>query len=155
MKLRTLTSVALLATAVGFANANTSVEVPLSGTLPKACGVTAFLDGPFDALDMTDTDVQGSESMSVTCNYGGSASVTFESANLGKMVSDGNEVPYKLLISGSPFSTGVSLASPQTWAGWPAVTNAVQTRSLKVQLDMPAVVAGDYTDTITATVVPN
>jgi hypothetical protein len=104
---------------------------------------------------MTSTAVQGSESVSAICNYGGSATVSFASANLGNMKSGTNLVPYKLLVSGSPFATGVSLSSPQSITGWPAVANAVQTRSLSVQLDTAATIAGTYTDTITASVTPN
>lgn len=157
MKLRTLTAVALLTSSIGFVNADTSVEVPLNGNLPKECGVSAFLNGPFDDLDMTSTSSQGSESVTVNCNYGGSSSVTFSSANAGKMVSGSEEVSYKMIVSGSqsPFSGGVSLETDQTWNGWPATVNSDQTRSLSVQLDTPAVVAGDYSDTITVSVAPN
>lgn len=157
MKVRSLASIAVLAMSVGVANADTSVEVPLSGTLPKECGVSAFVNGPFDDLDMTTTSSQGAESVTVNCNYGGSAAVTFASANGGNMVSGSNQVPYKLIVSGSgsPFSSGVSLASSQTWNGWPTVANADQTRSLTVQLDTPATVAGTYSDAITVSVAPN
>ena len=157
MKLAKFASVAVLAMAASAAYADTSVTVPLAGTLAKTCGITDYLDGPFNNLDMTSTSVQGAESVTVNCNYGGSASVTFSSANAGNMAAGSNTVPYKLIVSGSgsPFSTGVSLATDQTWNGWPAVANADQTRSLSVQLDSPATVAGDYSDTITVTVAPN
>lgn len=157
MKMRTLISCLALTFAAGSVNAGTSVEVPISGTLPKACNIDAYLNGPFDDLDMDSVAAQGAESVTVNCNYGGSASVTFSSANAGKMVSGSNEVAYKLLVSGSasPFNTGVSLATDQTWSGWPAVANAGQTRSLSVQLDTPAIVAGAYSDTITVSVAPN
>ncbi len=135
--------------------AATSVEIPLTGVLPKACNISAFLNGPFDALDMTSTAVQGAESLTVNCNYGGSASVTFTSANAGAMVNGAISAPYNLIVSGSPFSGGVSLATPQTWAGFPAVANANQTRSLSIQLASAATAAGTYTDTITAAVTPN
>jgi hypothetical protein len=132
-----------------------TIDIPLSGTLAKSCALSAYLNGPFNALNMTSTAVQGSESVSAICNYGGSATVSFASANLGNMKSGTNLVPYKLLVSGSPFSAGVSLATPQSITGWPAVANAVQTRSLSVQLDTAATIAGTYTDTITASVTPN
>ncbi|GAB3546610.1 hypothetical protein GCM10027343_24640 [Noviherbaspirillum agri] len=160
-------SVALLAAcalAAGAAQAQTapgtvgpaaSVEIPLSGTLPKACTLEAYLNGPFHELNMTSTAVQGAESLSVNCNYGGSATVTFSSANGGKLQSGGNEVSYMFILSGSPFSTGVSLATAQTWSSFPAVANANQTRSMSIQLDAAASVAGTYTDTITASVTPN
>ena len=135
--------------------AQTTVAIPLNGVLPKACNISAFLNGPFNALDMTSTAVQGSESLTVNCNYGGSASVQFTSANAGQMKSGPNGVGYNLIVSGSPFSGGVSLATPQTWNGFPAVANSNQTRSLSVQLLAAATVAGTYADTITAAVTPN
>lgn len=150
-----LGGLAAMAISASPAMAQTSVDIPLSGVLPKACTISAFLDGPFDALDMASTSVQGGESLSVNCNYGGSASVQFSSANAGAMVSGANSVPYNLIVSGSPFSGGVSLATPQTWAGFPATANTNQTRSLSVQLTTAASVAGTYTDTITASVTPN
>lgn len=132
-----------------------SIEIPLAGTLAKKCTVAAFLDGPFNALNLESTSVQGAESVSVNCNYGGSASVTFTSLNAGALKSGANTLPYKLIVSGSPLSSGVSLSSPQTWGGWPAATNANQTRSLSVQLDAAATVAGTYTDTVTVSVAAN
>jgi spore coat protein U-like protein len=143
-----------MAQSIGPAN---SIEIPLSGTLAKKCNVSAFLDGPFNALNLETTAEQGAESVSVNCNYGGSASVTFTSANTGSLKSGADLVPYKLIVSGSgsPFSTGVSLATPQTWNGWPATTNSNQTRSLRVKLDTIATVAGTYTDTVTVAVAPN
>lgn len=150
-----LGGLAALALGTAPAMAATSVDIPLSGVLPKACDISAFLNGPFDALNMTSTAVQGAESLTVNCNYGGSSSVTFTSANAGAMKSGANSVAYNLIVSGSPFSGGVSLATPQTWAGFPAVANANQTRSLSVQLASAATAAGTYTDTITAAVTPN
>lgn len=141
----------------GAAQAASSVQIPLTGVLPKACDVSAFLNGPFDALDMTSTSVQGSESITARCNYGGTLSVTLSSLNAGKMVNrshGGAEVPYGVTISGSPLNNA-SLASPQTISNWPAVTNAVQTRSISVTLANAATVAGTYTDTITVSVAPN
>lgn len=134
---------------------STSVQIPLSGTLDRSCALSAYLNGPFNALDMRSVAVQGAESLSAICNYGGSATVSFASLNAGNMKSGTNLVPYKLIVSGSPFSTGVSLATPQSITGWPSVANAVQTRSLSIQLDTQATVAGTYTDTITASVTPN
>lgn len=137
---------------------STSVSIPLSGTLAKKCSISAFLDGPFNALNLESTSAQGAESVSVNCNYGGAASVTFASLNNGNLKSAANDlVPYKLLVSGSanPFSSGVQLTTAQTWTGWPATTNTNQTRSLSVQLSNAATVAGTYTDTITVSVAAN
>ena len=148
---------AATALSISSVQAADSVDIPLTGELAKSCDISAFLNGPFDAIDMTTTDSQGAESLSVNCNYGGSASVTFESDNAGKMVSGSNEVPYKFILtgSGSPFENGVSLATAQTWNGFPAVANTDQTRGMSIQLDSAATVAGTYEDTITATVQPN
>lgn len=140
--------------------ANTSVEIPLQGVLPKECTVTALLDGPFDALDMKSTAIQGAESLSPVCNYGGTLSVTFTSANSGNLRTGGDDgsramqVPYTFSVSGTSLNN-VSLRSPQTVSNWPAVANNVQTRSMSVTLVQAATIAGTYTDTITATVAPN
>ena len=137
--------------------ASTSVEIPLSGTLAKSCTISAFLNGPFNALDMSSTAVQGAESLTGLCNYGGSATVTLSSLNAGKLKSGANEVAYKMIVSGSgsAWSAGQSLATPQTIPGFPAVANAAQTRGLSVQLDAVATIAGTYTDTVTASITPN
>ena len=136
---------------------DTSINIPLSGTVAKKCSISAYLDGPFNALNMGITTSQGAESVSVNCNYGGSASVTFSSANNGVMKNGTDTVGYKVYVSGSanPFSSGVALTSPIVWNGWPASTNSNQTRSLSVALDAPATVAGTYTDTITLAVAAN
>lgn len=147
--------IAAAAMSVAAVQAADSVDIPLTGTLDKSCDISAFLNGPFNVLDMSSTAVQGAESLTVNCNYGGTASVEFTSANAGNMESGANQVPYKFILSGSPFSGGVSLASPQTWNAFPAVLNADQTRGMSVQLDTAATVAGTYTDIITAQVQPN
>lgn len=156
MKKIVMTSLAAAAAlSISAVQAADTVQIPLTGELAKSCDISAFLNGPFDAIDMTDTAVQGAESLTVNCNYGGSASVTFESANAGEMQSGTDAVPYQFILSGSPFSGGVSLATAQTWNGFPTVANSNQTRSMSIQLDSTATVAGTYEDTITATVVPN
>lgn len=123
----------------------------------KSCVVTALLNGPFDYLDMSSTALQGAESLSPICNYGGTLSVTFTSANLGNLVNTpavSPDVPYTLAVSGS-LLTNASLSVPQVVGNWPAVANAVQTRSMSVTLGSVATIAGIYTDTITASVAPN
>ncbi|WP_237068496.1 spore coat protein U domain-containing protein [Microbulbifer guangxiensis] len=145
---------AALLTAGTASAAPPSVQIPLEGELCKSCTISAFLNGPFDSLDMTTTSIQGSESLTINCNYGGSATVKFSSLNGGKMVSNGNEVPYKFYVIGTSLNAGVSLATDQTTT-FPAVLNANQTRTLKVSLDTPAVAAGVYGDLITASVTPN
>ncbi|WP_193165752.1 hypothetical protein [Microbulbifer hainanensis] len=139
---------------IGNAYADTSVPIPLSGTLAKACNVTAFVNGPFDDLDMTTTSTQGSESLSPICNYGGTLTVTFTSLNAGFLQSGPNSVGYTLQVSGGLLAP-TQLTVPAVVNNWPAVANAVQTRSLSVALLAVATVAGTYTDTITASVTPN
>ena len=157
--IRALFAASLLTAGIAQA-ANTSVEIPLQGVLPKECSVTAFLNGPFDALDMKSTAIQGAESLSPVCNYGGTLSVTFSSANSGSLQPTGNDgdrlaqIPYTFSVSGTSLNN-VSLRSPQTVSNWPAIANAVQTRSMSVTLGRAATIAGTYTDTITATVAPN
>ena len=135
--------------------AQDSVVIPLSGELEKDCNISAFLNGPFDVLNMESTAVQGGESVTINCNYGGTASVEFASANGGTMDSGANSVPYNFLLAGTSLSGGVSLASPQTVTNFPATVNTDQSRTMSVQLTSAATVAGIYTDTITATVTPN
>lgn len=155
MKKLFVAAAAFAAVSAAPAMAQTSVEIPLSGTLAKACTISAFLNGPFDALNLTSTTIQGSESVTGVCNYGGSATVTFTSANNGSLKSGNDTVPYLFHVSGSPLSGGVSLATPQAFGGFPAVVNTPQTRSMSVTLLSAATVAGTYTDTVTASITPN
>jgi spore coat protein U-like protein len=147
---------ALAACIAAPAAASDTVNIPLSGTLAKACTISAFLNGPFDALDLTSTAVQGSESLTTNCNYGGANLVTFTSANGGKLKSaGGQEVGYEFGIPSANFAL-VQLTAPTQIAygsGAPANTNF--TRSMQVRLMAAATVAGTYTDTVTATVTPN
>ncbi len=133
-----------------------SIQVPISGVLPKACQISSFVNGPLNAINLSSTAVQGAESLTVTCNYGGSATVDFESANGGALKRAGGTetIAYLFSLSGSPLSGGVSLSSAQTWGGFPAVVGD-QTRSYSIQLASAAVVAGTYADTLTFTVTPN
>lgn len=140
--------------------ANTSVEIPLQGVLPKECSVTAFLNGPFDALDMKSTAIQGEESLSPVCNYAGTLTVTFTSANNGNLQTGGSDgsklmrIPYTFTISGGLLNNA-SLSSPQEVTNWPASSNSAEARAMSVTLIRAATIAGTYTDTITATVAPN
>lgn len=143
---------ALAAALIGPASAANFVDIPLEGTLPKSCEVTAFVNGPFDNLDLTTTAEQGAESLSPICNYGGTLTVDFTSANASSLVSGANSVPYTFSVSGG-LLTDATL--PATVSNWPAVANAVQSRSMSVTLTNVASVAGTYTDTVTATVTPN
>ncbi len=134
--------------------ASNTVDIPLQGELAKECNLNANLNGPFDDLDMTSTAVQGDESLGVTCNYGGTATVTFVSQNGGYMESGANQVGYNFRVSNGTL-LDQHLTVPGVVNNWPAVANAVQTRNLQVQLHSAATQAGIYTDVVTATVTPN
>lgn len=154
-----LVSAAALA-AIGLAapaSAATDATIPLKGTLAKRCEISTFLNGPFDVLNLESTSKQGAESVTALCNYGGSATVTFTSANGGALKSGNNSIPYLFSVSGSgaAWDAGLSLATPQSVTGFPAVANAPQTRSMSVTLQQIATVAGTYTDTVTASITPN
>ncbi|MFP3943453.1 MAG: hypothetical protein ACLFWF_06155 [Alphaproteobacteria bacterium] len=153
-----LGAVSALVLNAGAANAvspTDSVDIPLSGTLPKSCDISAFVNGPFDDLDMESTEIQGAESVTVNCNYGGTASVELASANSGFLEdADSNQVGYNVQISGGLLAL-TQLTTPQTINNWPAVAFADQTRSISVQLLAAATIPGTYTDTITASVTPN
>jgi spore coat protein U-like protein len=154
--MRTIIASAAVAafTATGAMALTDTITVPLTGELAKSCTLDAFLNGPFDALDMQSTATQGAESITVNCNYGGSAQITFSSANGGKLISGANSVDYALEVSGGVLpATVLSAPATGTFSGFSANANA--SRSMKVTLQQPATVAGTYTDTITATVTPN
>lgn len=143
------------AAATGSASAQTSVNIPLSGTLAKSCSISAFLNGPFDALNLTDTAVQGAESLTTNCNYDGANTVTFTSANGGFLKAGNNSIGYEFGLPSANIPLA-QLTTPRAVAygsGAPAGTNF--TRSMQVRLLSAATVAGTYTDTITATVTPN
>ena len=149
-----LAIISIAALGVSPAAAQTSVQLPLSGTLAKECAISAVLNGPFDALDLTDLTEQGAESISVNCNYGGTASVELASDNAGELRSGANGVAYTVSISGNLLNDA-SLATPQTITNWPATATTDQTRGISIKLANAATFAGTYTDTITATVTPN
>lgn len=133
---------------------STSVLIPLSGVVAKSCFVSAFLNGPFNALNMASTAPQGAESLSPQCNYGGTLQVTFASANAGNMKNGTSTVPYTLTVSGG-LANAASLASQLTISNWPAAANSDQTRAMSVTLAGGTTVAGTYSDIITASVSPN
>lgn len=154
--MKKLVIAALAATAfAGTASAQTSVEIPLKGTLAKRCTISAFLNGPFDVLNLESTGVQGNESLTTNCNYGGSNFITLVSANKGKLVSGTNSVDYKFGLPSAGIAL-TSLATDQTFEyGKGAPANSNFTRSMQVQLDAIATVAGTYTDTVTISVATN
>ncbi|QHL90519.1 fimbrial major subunit CsuA/B family protein [Sphingomonas changnyeongensis] len=150
-----LIAAAVAALATGSASAQTSVNIPLSGTLAKSCTISAFLNGPFDALDLTSTNVQGAESLTTSCNYDGANQVTFTSQNNGVLKSGNNTLAYEFGIPSAniPLAGLTAPRSVTYGSGAPAGSNF--TRSMVVRLPAAATIAGTYTDTIVATVTPN
>lgn len=146
----------LLATAaVAFAApafAQNTVEIPVGGELARDCTIGAFVNDVND-LDMTSLAESNADSISVNCNYGGTASVELASANNGVLTGPEN-IGYTISVSGG-LASGVQLTSPLDITNWPATLNSDQTRSLRVTLLQVATIAGTYADTITATVSPN
>jgi spore coat protein U-like protein len=131
-----------------------SATLDLEGELSRECEISTFQNnGDLTDIDMTSTAQTPADSVTINCNYGGTASVEFASANAGNMVSGPNSVPYTAFLSGGFGS--FSLATPHTVSNFPAVAGADQTRGFSIALDTPATVPGEYTDTVTATVTPN
>jgi spore coat protein U-like protein len=153
-KLLIAAAVAALATGSASAQSN-SVSIPLSGTLAKSCSISAFLNGPFDALDLTSTGVQGAESLSTSCNYDGANNVTFTSANNGVLKSGNNTLAYEFGIPSANIPLAALTAPRSVAYGAGAPAGSTFTRSMVVRLPAAATIAGTYTDTITATVTPN
>ncbi len=127
--------------------------ITLRGALTRNCDLNAVLDGPFDAIDMNSTDVQGDEILTTICNYGGTPTIEFTSLNAGVLKSGSESVPYVFIVSGGLF-TG-PLTTPATVFGWPVWPGLGDSRTLAIRLDFPAPVAGVYSDNITAQVTPN
>lgn len=150
-----LGTVAALITAAS-THAADNVQIPLSGTLDPVCNVTVNLNGPFDDLDMTSTATQGNEGLRPVCNYAGTLTVTFVSANGGFLVSGQNSVGYTLQIGNGALLSPTQLLAPTVIPNWPStVAKVSDPRAMKVALLAAATAAGTYTDTITASVTPN
>lgn len=149
------------------ADASTKATIEAAGTLEKRCTIYTGVTPTFTNLDLESPDVQGSGSLVVSCNYTGSTEVTFTSANAGVLKSDnGDTLPYGFAIDGSANASGNSplqltepLVEPDLFNVNADLLNnpalATDERALSVQLLDTAVIAGTYTDTITASLVPN
>ena len=147
---------ALAALPVLGAHAQTSVQVPLSGTLAKRCTIAVAANATASALNLGSTAAQSVGTLSFACNYAGSPGLSVSSLNAGQLVSTDPQnpasLPYTVTI-GSLLSN-VSLATPAT----PTVTtaaNATVDSGVSIALTTAALVAGLYQDTITATITPN
>ncbi|MFP4386347.1 MAG: hypothetical protein ACLFRA_03960 [Alphaproteobacteria bacterium] len=139
------------------AQADSSVQLTIDGDMPKICDVDQYGDFRLQDLDLTSTAQTDAASITISCNYQGTANVEFSSANAGALVSTSDPehtIPYTASLSGGLLSD-VSLATPQTANNFPTVVGD-QTRGFSVKLAPPAVVpAGFYEDVVTATVATN
>lgn len=138
------------------AQAQTSVQVPLSGTLAKRCTIAVAANATASALDLSSTAAQSVGTLSFACNYAGTPGLSIASANNGLLVSTDPQNPANVAytVSVGTLLSNVSLATPAT----PAVTTTANTTvdsGVSIALANAALVAGIYQDTITATITPN
>jgi hypothetical protein len=151
-------------------NPTLSASLPLSGEVAKNCIVSVNPNNVnLQQLDLEITTRQNGSMLRLECNYSGSASVSFSSANGGKLVSGGNELPYLFYLgnnaqSAGALTAGASLASPQVFNAFntelsgsvgTAPAGPFTTRAMGIALASAATIAGTYTDVITASVTPN
>ena len=154
MKKLTLTLALLIVLTGSIAHASNSVDLTINGEMPKACEISSYGDFRLQDLDLTSTAQTDAASITLACNYQGTATLTLSSANGGYLASGANQIPYTASLSGSSI-TDVSLASPVSWGGFPTVVGD-QTRGFSIKLAPPAVVpAGFYQDVVTASFVTN
>lgn len=147
-----------LAQAVGIASgATTSVDIELSGSLEKRCEI-ATIGAALTGLDLEILTAQGTGQLSVRCNYSGSPEVTLSSLNLGKLKNTTPDVDAAVNYLFTVDAVDYNLATSQLVPFATVVSAADLTATVKdisVSLTQTAIVAGDYTDTVTASVVPN
>lgn len=144
-------------TGTAAADGSDSMQLNLEGELPRACEI-ATSDASIDRhsnLDLTSTASQGGTQIAVTCNYGSSAMLTFDSLNGGKLVRvDGSEeVNYQ--ASMSTYFANEEFDGEVVVPSFDVITNEEQSRTLDFNLTETAAVAGTYTDIVTVTVTPN
>lgn len=149
------------------ADASTEATIQAAGSLDRRCTIYTGVTPTFTNLDLESLAVQGSGSLVVSCNYTGGTEVTFTSANAGVLKNEnGDTVRYGFAIDGSANASGNSpleliepLVEPDLFNVSADLLNdpalAIDERALSVQLLETAVIAGTYTDTITASLVPN
>lgn len=152
-------------------NPTLSASLPLSGEVAKNCIASVNPNNTnLQSLNLESTLRQNGAALRLECNYSGSASVSFSSANGGKLLSaEGNELPYLFYLgnnaqSAGALTAGVSLASPQVFNAFNTVFSGTvgappagpdTSRSMGIALASAATIAGTYTDVITASVTPN
>lgn len=161
----TLIAVAIAAVSFGAsaqsgiaADAETQVTIDLAGTLEQRCEISTTAAG-FDDLDLEVTTPQGSGELSVRCNFSGSPVVTISSLNAGKLKNATPDVDASLAYILSVGDSDLNLSLGDATPAFPIANNGntlvANAQALSIALTETAVIAGDYTDTITATVSPN
>lgn len=162
MKNLLLATVAIAFAAPAFAHNGTPTdEIEIKGNLPKKCSIDINNKRNLQNLDMENTTArQGASNVAVTCNYFGDASVTISSDNGGVLKhEDGDatyDIPYTIGFI-APDIKGISLSSAyeDDFSTSSTLNARSGGRGMQVQLTQKAVLAGDYTDVIRVSVVPN
>lgn len=137
--------------------ASTQVQIELSGSLEKRCEI-ATEAADFTGLDLESLDAQGTGQLAVRCNFSGSPKVSVSSANAGKLVNQETGVDAAIAYLFTVGSDDYNLANAQQVPFTTTVSAADLTptkKDISVKLTETAIVAGNYTDTVTATVSPN
>ena len=163
MKKLLITFTALAASYALNSQAAPTMDLDLAGTVDKNCDVSSD-DGSATA-DLTDLDLESDAEvraydLTLSCNYIGSAEVTFTSANDGYLAHDSEpsyNIPYEVAIS---TDGGLTVGSFGSLAGGEVVNAPTPLGTVVypsyIRLDPPSVVAaGSYADTITVSVVTN
>jgi len=143
--------------------ASSSLNFDIIGKVEKACHVRAFLDGPFDDIDLSAGAVgvtQGAESVAFICNYAGGAMVTYSSLNAGVLENqDDNSFTVDYTMSGTGGS-GLAFADEEldTDVVLKFVSPGIlddQGSGLSIKTKEAGTAAGTYSDTITVTIEVN
>ena len=152
--LSTVAAIAALTSTSAFAAGTASVNV--SSTLAQSCSIST--DG--STVTLTGTTA-ASTPVTVTCNFTGTPTIAYTSANKGVKGGEGGElvVDYLINYGGTP-APGNLLASiadggpAATFNANPVTPNSPNVASLSFALVAAPTVAGTYSDTLTLTVAP-
>ena len=149
-------------------NPTLQASLPLQGEIARRCVISTNPNNVnLQNLNLESTLRQNGSNLRLECNYAGSATVSFASANGGKLKSaDGNELSYLFYLGtnangAGALTAGVSLASNQSFGAFNTVYSdgippaELTTRAMGIALTQVATIAGTYTDVITASVTPN
>jgi len=159
----------LAAAAVALTGASTALaagpdaNIALSAENPRECHITSY-DSAIALTPAVDTYVSGN--FQYQCNFVGSPTLTFSSAN-GGLVNGTYKSDYGIYlndaaVSGVPSSWQQASTTPKSYGDggdYGAITgttapNTVTTPNFAVGLSQPLEVAGTYTDTLTISIAP-